>query len=116
MAEAAAWMVLVRQQVEEAAGRCDGARGLLASAHGLLDNAHSVAPAPAGDRARRAAGMVTEASVHLAAAASLSRAARRRHRPLRSPSTTSPTKACGPLSPSSRRLRIAPGARAASPA
>ncbi|CAO2187676.1 unnamed protein product [Urochloa humidicola] len=75
MAEAAAWMVLVRQQVEEAAGRCDGARGLLASAHGLLDNAHSVAPAPAGDRARRAAGMVTEASVHLAAAASLSRAA-----------------------------------------
>ncbi|CAO2168610.1 unnamed protein product [Urochloa humidicola] len=75
MAEAAAWMVLVRQQVEEALGRCDNARGLLAGVHGLLDSAHSVAPALARDRARRAAGMVTEASVDLAAAASLSRAA-----------------------------------------
>ncbi|CAO2187673.1 unnamed protein product [Urochloa humidicola] len=75
MAEAAAWMVLVRQQVEEASGRLAGARGRLAAAHGLLDGADSATRALARDRAHRAEGIVAEASCDLAAAASLARAA-----------------------------------------
>ncbi|CAO2163803.1 unnamed protein product [Urochloa humidicola] len=75
MAEAPAWKVLVRQQVQEAAGRCDGANGRLAGAHGLLDDSHRVGRALARDWAHRAEGMVAEASGDLAAAASLARSA-----------------------------------------
>ncbi|CAL5002993.1 unnamed protein product [Urochloa decumbens] len=75
MAAAAAWKVVVRQQVEEAAGRCDGARGHLAGAHGQLDHAHRVAFALARAWSHRAEGMVAEASDDLAASASLARAA-----------------------------------------
>ncbi|CAO2206332.1 unnamed protein product [Urochloa humidicola] len=76
MAEAAAaWKVLVRHQVEEAAGRCAGGRRLLAGAHGLLDDAHRVPRELARGWAHRAEGMVAEASGDLAAAASLARAA-----------------------------------------